>query len=156
MPACALCENVQPSGEACDVCGQPFPASEPVLEAVQPLLDLEPTRLPPVEATGELVDGWEATAVDPVQVVSGAVEGLLPTAAEGLPDDGASGEPLVVVCRYCRTAGFPGEAFCAHCGMRLPALGGGTAAPLEVVLCRDCGTPVRGETCPACGVRASR
>ena len=22
MPACALCENVQPSGEACDVCGQ--------------------------------------------------------------------------------------------------------------------------------------
>jgi hypothetical protein len=156
MPACALCENVQPSGDACDVCGHPFPAGERVEPVVEALPDLEPTLLPPVEAAGELVDGIEATAVDPVQVVADAVEGLMPTAAEGLPEDGPAEEPVVAICRYCRTPAFPGEAFCAHCGMRLPAVGGGNAPPLEVVLCRDCGTPVRGETCPACGVRAQR
>jgi hypothetical protein len=158
MPACALCENVQPSGDACDVCGHPFPAGQLAEPVVEPLPDLEPTLLPAVEAevSGERVDGLEATALDPVQVVADAVEGLMPTAAEGLPDDGAAEEPVVAVCRYCRTPGFPGEAFCAHCGMRLPALGGSAAPPMEVVLCTDCGTPVRGEACPACGVRAHR
>jgi len=138
------------------VCGHPFPAGEDVEPPVEPLTDLEPTGLPAAEATGELLDGWEATATDPVLVVAAAMEGLLPTVAEGLPDDGPAGEPLVVVCRYCRTAGLPGEAFCAHCGMRLPGGAGDAVRPLEVVLCRDCGTPVRGETCPACGVRAGR
>jgi RNA polymerase subunit RPABC4/transcription elongation factor Spt4 len=156
MPACALCENVQPSGDACDVCGHPFPAGERVEPVVEPLPDLEPTLQLPVEADGELVDGLEATAIGPVQVVADTVEGLMPTAAEGLPDDGPAGEPVVSICRYCRTPAFPGEAFCGHCGMRLPAVGGGVAPPMEVVLCRDCGTPVRGETCPACGVRAQR
>jgi hypothetical protein len=156
MPVCALCENVQVAGEACDVCGQRFPVAERVEAPVEPLADLEPTSMPRAEAAGEPVDGMEATAVDPVQVVAAAVEGLLPTVAEGIPDDVPTGEPVAPVCRYCRAAGFPGEAFCAHCGMRLPAPGGPAAPPLEVVLCRDCGTPVRGESCPACGLPAHR
>jgi hypothetical protein len=158
MPACALCENVQPAGEACEVCGHPFPPGERVETPVDPLPDLEPTGLPPAGAIGasEVVEGLEATVLDPVQVVAGAIEGLLPTAAEGIPDDAPAGEAEASVCRYCRTAAFPGEAFCAHCGMRLPRVTGAATPLLELVLCTDCGTPVRGETCPACGVRARR
>jgi hypothetical protein len=103
---------------------------------------------------GDLPD-LERTGLDPVQVVVAAMDGLQPTEAEGIPDDGPA-PPPAAVCRYCRTPSFPGEAFCAHCGMRLARDGAAAAAPLPVVLCRDCGTPVRGEDCPSCGVRASR
>jgi hypothetical protein len=123
---------------------------------VEALLDMEPTLLPRAEAAGDRVEGMEATAIDPVNVVSVAVEGLEPTLAEGIPDDGASLEPIFATCRYCHTPGSPGEAFCGQCGMRLPALSGPPLAALAVVLCRDCGTPVRGESCPGCGLRASR
>jgi hypothetical protein len=156
MPSCALCEHVQPAGDACEVCGHPFPAGHRVEAPVEPLLDLEPTLLPPAEALEERVEGIEATAVDPVQVVAAAIEGLLPTVAEGIPDDAPSGQPVVAICRYCRTPALPGEAFCGHCGMRLPSTGEAKVAAVDVVLCRDCGTPVRGDSCPACGVRPSR
>jgi hypothetical protein len=156
MACCALCENVQPSGVACDVCGHPFPAAAQVDPPVEPLPDLEPTLLPGVEVLTEPVEGMEATAVDPVLVEAIAIEGLLPTAADGIPGADAASGPPAAVCRYCRTPGVPGEAFCAHCGMRLPVLGGAGTLPLEVVLCRDCGTPVRGTSCPACGVKPSR
>jgi hypothetical protein len=157
MPSCALCENVQPAGEACDVCGHAFPSGERVEDPVEPMADMEPTLLlPTAEAGREPVEGLEATAIDPVDVVAAAIEGLLPTVADGIPEDGPAGEPALEVCRYCRTASFPGEAFCAHCGMRLPVVGSPEAAPLSVVLCRDCGTPVRGDVCPACGVKPSR
>jgi hypothetical protein len=138
MPSCALCENVQPAGEGCEVCGHPFPARERVDVPVEPLEDME------------------ATAIDPVQIVADAMEGLETTSVEGIPGDGPSAESIIAICRYCRAPGFPGEAFCADCGMRLPAIVGPQATALEVRLCRDCGTPVPGEACPACGVRPSR
>jgi predicted amidophosphoribosyltransferase len=138
MPSCPLCENVQPDGDGCDVCGHPFPARERIEVSVEPLEDME------------------TTSVDPVKIVADAMEGLETTAVEGIPGDDPSMESIVVICRYCRTPGVPGEAFCAHCGMRMPAVAGPKATGLEVRLCRDCGTPVRGESCPACGVRPSR
>ena len=99
----------------------------------------------------------EATAIDPVQIVADAMEGLETTSVEGIPGDGPSTESVVAICRYCRTPALPGEAFCAHCGMRLPAIAGPQATALEEVrLCRNCGTPVPGEACPACAVRPSR
>ena len=140
MPSCALCENVQPAGDGCEVCGHPFPARERIEVAVEPLVDMEATRLP------DGGDGGEASAF----------EWLEATSVEGLPGDGPSTESVVAICRYCRTPALPGEAFCAHCGMRLPVIPGPQAAALEVRLCRDCGTPLRGESCPACGVRPSR
>ena len=157
MPVCALCENQQPSGDACDVCGRPFPAGERAAPPVELLAELEPTRLDGGEAAApaDPVDGLEGTRVDPVEVVAGALEGLEPTVAEGIPDDLPTPEPAAV-CRYCRMPALGGEAFCAHCGMRLPGTAGGAEAPLSVVLCRDCGTPVRGVACPACGVVPGR
>jgi len=120
------------------VCGHPFQALERIEVAVEPLEDME------------------ATAIDPVKIVADAMEGLETTSVEGIAGDVPSTEPVVAICRYCRTPGVPGEAFCAHCGMRLPAIAGPQATALEVRLCRDCGTPVAGEACPACGVRPSR
>jgi hypothetical protein len=156
MPVCALCENRQDAGEACDVCGRPFPVAERLPPPVEPFPDLEPTAL---EAAGSgppaTVEGLEQTRIDPVAVVAGALEGLEPTVAEGIPDDGPALDPGPV-CRYCRTPGLPGDAFCAHCGMRLPGMTGGEGPAPSVVLCRDCGTPVRGPACPACGVVPSR
>jgi hypothetical protein len=158
MPSCALCENVQPGGDACEVCGHPFPARERVDVLVEPLPDMEATLLPGTDGAGEVpaLEGFENTSIGPVTIVATAMEGLETTAAEGIPGQEPADEPPAVVCRYCRTAGFPGEAFCAHCGMRMPALAGAQAAALAAVLCRDCGTPVRGESCPVCGVRPSR
>lgn len=158
MPSCALCENVQPAGEACETCGHPFPAGERVDVPVEPLEDMEATLLPGAEGAGEVlaVEGFETTSIDPVKIVADAMEGLETTPVEGIPGDGPSMESIIAICRYCRTPGFPGEAFCAHCGMRLPPIAGEQVAALDVRLCRDCGTPVRGESCPACGVRPSR
>jgi len=107
---------------------------------VDPLEDMEATLFPSTGEAGEVP----------------AFEGLEPTVAEGIPDDGPSAESIIPICRYCRTPVVSGEVFCAHCGMRLPAIAGAQAAALEAVLCRDCGTPVRGESCPVCGVRPSR
>jgi hypothetical protein len=158
MPSCALCENVQPDGDGCDVCGRPFPARQRNEVAVEPLEDMEATLLPSTGNGGEALafEDLESTGVDPVMIVADAMEGLETTSVEGTPGGGPSTESIIAICRYCRTPGFPGEAFCAHCGMRLPAVAGPQATALEVRLCRDCGTPVQGEACPACGVRPSR
>lgn len=158
MPSCSLCENVQPAGDACDVCGLPFPASDRIDVSVEPLADMEATLLPVTKAgrEGPVLEGLETTSTGPVTVVATSLEGLELTTAEGIPVLESPAGPPAVVCRYCRTPGFPEEAFCAHCGMRLPPVAGGEAAALEVVLCRDCGTPVRAESCPVCGVRPSR
>jgi len=159
MPACALCENVQHAGDACEVCGHPFPVRDSVEVPVERLADMEPTHLAIAEDAEEVADleGLEATSIGPVAIVADAMEGLETTAVEGIPSEEPATEPPSSACRYCRTAAFPGEAFCAHCGMRLPVVGGtGEAPPEESVLCRDCGTPVLGDSCPACGVRPSR
>ena len=87
MPACALCENVQPAGEACDLCGHPFPVGERTPVPVEPLEGLEATMLPPASAEAERFPDLEATTQDPVQVVVEAMEGLQPTDAEGIPED---------------------------------------------------------------------
>ncbi len=155
MPVCALCENVQATGEACDVCGQAFPADVAVPVPVAPIEGLEATSVEPVDVAAERIAELEVTRADPVDVVVAAMEGLEPTAAEGIPQDGDTPEPAAV-CRYCRTPAHRGEAFCARCGMRLPATPGGADAALPVVLCRDCGTPVRGERCPSCGLVPER
>ncbi len=153
MPACALCENVQAAGEACDVCGQPFPAAERTPVAVEPLEGLEATSLPPVDAVPEVLPELEATAIDPVHVVAVAMEGLQPTEADGIPDDVPAELPSAPVCRYCRNPAPAGEAFCAHCGMRLPPPPPQAEPPREVRNCSECGTPVRGSSCPGCGAR---
>ncbi|MEY2669125.1 MAG: hypothetical protein RJA59_1763 [Pseudomonadota bacterium] len=154
MPACALCENVQAAGESCDVCGHPFPAGERVAIPVEPIEGLEATVLPAVEDAGERMPDLEATSIDPVRVVAAAMEGLLPTVAEGIPGDDPLELPAVATCRYCRNPAPPGDAFCVHCGMRLPPqTGAAAAAPGEVALCRDCGVPLKGSSCPGCGAR---
>lgn len=157
MPACALCENVQPAGEACDLCGRPFPVGERTPVPVEPLEGLEATMLPPASAGAERFPELEATTQEPVQVVVEAMEDFMPTDAEGIPDDPMPGPEPVATCRYCQNPAPPGEAFCVHCGMRLPtAPGGGAVAPLAIRLCSDCSTPVTGSSCPGCGARVSR
>jgi hypothetical protein len=155
MPACALCENLQAAGEACDVCGHPFPVGERTPVPVEPLEGLEATSLPPADAAPEVLPELEATSIDPVHVVVVAMEGLQPTEAEGIPDDGPPGPPSAPVCRYCRNPAPAGEAFCVHCGMRIPPPAPADGAPREVRFCSDCGTPVRGSSCPGCGARLS-
>ncbi len=155
MPACALCENDQASGEACEVCGHPFAPGQRIPVVFDAMEGLEPTSLPPATAAGERVPDLDPTGVDPVQVVVSAMEDLQPTEVEGVPEDGPPDDPLAPgVCRYCRNPAPPGEAFCVHCGMRLPTQQGRVEALLaSVLLCRDCGTPVKGSSCPGCGAR---
>ena len=155
MPACALCENVQAAGEACDVCGHPFPVGERTAVPVEQIEGLEPTFLPGAVDLGERMPDLEATSIDSVLVVAAAMEGLLPTQAEGIPGDDPLELPAVATCRYCRNPAPLGEAFCVHCGMRLPPSQAGAAPPPGAVqLCRDCGVPMKGLSCPGCGARA--
>jgi predicted amidophosphoribosyltransferase len=155
MPACALCENVQASGEACEVCGHPFASDQRTPLVVEPLEGLEPTSLPSVQAPGEGIPEFEATSIASVEVVATALEDLQPTQLDGIPDEEAEDAPSpTAVCRYCRNPAPAGEAFCGTCGMRLPGYPAGTEPPrAEVVLCRECSTPVKGTSCPACGAR---
>ncbi len=159
MPTCAVCENVQVAGEACDVCGKAFPAGEATPVPVEPLEGLEPTLQGPAEAPPDALPELEPTTLDPVQVVVAAMEGLEPTEAEGIPDDLPTPAGPSATCRYCGTPAPPGENFCAHCGMRLPpAAGTGGSGELlpEVHPCPQCSVPVKGTSCPACGVRVVR
>jgi hypothetical protein len=156
MPACALCETVQAAGEACDLCGHPFPAAERTPIVVEPLEGLEATILPPAPGAEERLPDLESTTVAPVHVVVVPMEGLQPTEAEGIPEDLLPGPEEAPTCRYCLNPAPGGEAFCVHCGMRLPAPRGGGAPPVpSVILCSDCSTPVRGASCPGCGARVS-
>ena len=154
MPACALCETVQAAGEACDLCGHPFPAAERTPIVVEPLEGLEATILPPAPGAEERLPDLESTTVAPVHVVVVSMEGLQPTEAEGIPEDLLPGPEEAPTCRYCLNPAPGGEAFCVHCGMRLPPqTEGAVAAPGEVALCRDCGVPLKGSSCPGCGAR---
>jgi hypothetical protein len=176
MIVCALCENNQEAGDACDVCGRPFPRDEAVPVAVPPTEGLEPTayagvavveeRLPELEPThhGEVHLGAEpATSIEPtaqaaVEVESTPLEDFEPTLA-GIPGDEATPFPALVTCRYCRNPASPGERLCAHCGMRLPVAAvespaaAAAAAAAALRIC-GCGAPLRGPVCPVCGARA--
>jgi len=157
MPACALCENVQAAGEACDLCGHPFPAGDRAPAVVEPLEGLETTMLPPAMVVEERIPDLEATGIGPVDVAVVAMEGFQPTEAEGIPEDLLADPLAAAVCRYCQNPAPEGEAFCVHCGMRLPTTPGqATRAPVGVRLCSDCSTPVTGSSCPGCGARVSR
>jgi hypothetical protein len=176
MPTCVLCENVQPGGEACEVCGRPFPRGEAVAAEVARLAEFEPTALAaasvepaPIRMEGleptaspggggvppEPVDGLERTAAAAVAVVAEPLPDLEATAEAPVPGDAAPAG-LGAACRYCRTPAAPGQVFCARCGMRLPA---GDASreragegPGEA--CWQCGAPALRDTCPSCGARA--
>ena len=171
MPTCPLCESTQPLGDVCDTCGRAFPASEAVPVPIAPLPELEATHhatadvrvalLPDLEPTAqrgsdlaptaEPVEGFSPTAADPVRV---EVE---PLEVERVGDDAVldlPSEPGPVACRYCRTPAPAGELLCARCGMRLPLVRPPPkAAPGSMAPCRDCGIPMEGTRCPACGAR---
>src|SRR5512137_2525819 len=125
MPTCPLCENVQPGGEECELCGRPFPRGEGVPVPVVPLPDLERTALEvppgaatPAEPPGVLealeptaapdagtvavaaVEGLELTRAAPVGVEAVALPDLEPTGEAPIPDEAAPGG-AGTTCRYC-------------------------------------------------------
>jgi len=177
MIVCPLCENAQPAGDACDVCGRPFAPDVAVPVPVVPTEGLEATRfeavpvdvaaIPELEPTaheddpflltdvGDLAEGLEPTAAAPVDADAALIPDLEPTDM-GIPGDAATPLPELVVCRYCRTPAAPGERLCSRCGMRLPvgapAPGAGSGGPEPTRIC-GCGAAVRGSVCPSCGAR---
>ena len=177
MIVCPLCENAQPAGDTCDVCGRPFGPGLAAPVPVPRTEGLEGTRYEAVEVAGDEVPGLEPTAhaSDPFALPDpGLAEDLEPTAAApvdadaplipdlertdaGIPGDEATPFPAVVICRYCRTEAGPGERICARCGMRLPVETTPAAAPgggVEGRIC-GCGLVVRDPeaACPSCGAR---
>jgi hypothetical protein len=172
MPTCPLCESTQAIGDVCETCGRPFSRSEAVPLPIAPLEDLELTRhasladlpaapLPELEPTAqrgsalaappEPVEGLVPTAAEPVQVE------VAPLEVERVGDDAVLDLPATpgpIACRYCRTPAPAGERLCARCGMRLPLVRPPPRrAPDGTAPCRDCGTPMDGTQCPACGAR---
>jgi hypothetical protein len=153
MVACPVCDTPRTQGDACEVCGLPFPAADRREAPVAPAEGLEPTGYAPVLPPPEAMVELEPTAVGGVgEIAAPLLEGLEPTAAAPVP--GGSEPPGPVVCRYCRTPASGPELLCARCGMRLPLVRPArpeTAAVLKA--CSDCGTPTAGTQCPACGAR---
>lgn len=178
MNVCPLCEHAQTQGAECEVCGRPLATPAGAIAPVAPLEGLEPTLLPASAAVAvEAMDGLEPTRlagdlglpdplaeegldVEPTRAapVDVAVEPLgdIERIGDGLPDDGPTPLPALIVCRYCRTPALPGERRCSRCGMRLTDLearAGRDASADEPPRC-GCGALVPGATCPACGGRA--
>jgi hypothetical protein len=177
MPTCPLCESTQPAGEACDVCGRPFPPGVAVPLPTPTLPELELTHhapagdgaripaLPELEPTaqqeglpgapgaaGERVDGFDPTAAEPVDVA------VIPLEVERVGDDALLDLPPEpagpVACRYCRTPARPEDRICGRCGMRLPlARTPGVRRVSAPEPCRECGIPMSGPQCQACGAR---
>jgi hypothetical protein len=176
MIVCPVCEHQQEAGSECEVCGRHLvegrgtdapvapleglehTAQEPAAEAAAlaaPLEGLEVTRFEAAELPllAEAVPDLEQTRAEPVEVAPDPTPDVERVQA-GLPDDGPTLLPMVVVCRYCRTEAGPGERLCARCGMKLAGVAAAAPAALEAAprLC-SCGTPVTRAVCPACGAR---
>lgn len=174
MVVCPVCENQQPTGDECQVCGHrlrgpgvaPLPVEPlPGLEATAlgsaepppaaPMLELEPTRHRPAAGDAPLVPELEPTRAAPVQVRPETVPGLEPTEAEALPGDAPTLRPATLTCRYCRTENPPSEVICGRCGMRLSRWEGpaapGSLEALAPTRCPACGTLNAGEICTGCG-----
>jgi len=178
MIVCPVCEHQQVAGSECEVCGRRLEEGRGTDAPVATIEGLEHTALdaagaaaaaPPGEAMPELevtrfeeaeapllaeiVEDLEQTRAEPVEVAPDPTPDVERVQA-GLPDDGPTLLPLVIVCRYCRTEAGPGEKICGRCGMRLSFLVAAPAggAPTGPRLC-SCGTPVTRSRCPACGAR---
>ncbi len=152
-----------------------------VPQEIPPLDGLEPTLLPGaaggaepvlaewVEPTGFAgAEGAEAVPVPDIEPTRLAGSEP-PSSLEMLPEGGAApdwfdptpvgvpdvepAEPAPLVCRYCRTPANPGQVMCNRCGMRLPVWRSPEAEVQPTELCTDCGTPVQGTICKACGAR---
>ncbi len=175
MVVCPLCEHPQAGGTECEVCGARLPGGRAIegVVAPPPLEGLEPTLAPPAgDAPADAVPGLEVNAHAPVEAAwADPIPDLEPTPAapvdvsvapldgldrgmDGLPSDGPTPLPALMICRYCRTEAAPGERICGRCGMRLPAVAlvQPPAAEESLRLC-TCGVPVQGPRCPACGAR---
>lgn len=174
MVVCPLCEHAQAGGTECEVCGRRLsggPAAGgaiPLLDGLEPTLapaaadapvavfpDLEVTSHAPAgPARAELVPDLVPTPAAPVGVVDVELVPGVDRGLDGLPTDGPTPYPALVVCRYCRTEAAAGERICGRCGMRLPAAALAAPPPVEEQdrMC-TCGVPVRGPRCPACGAR---
>lgn len=110
---------------------------------------LEPTAHPPAGSVAAAALELEPTRVAPLDVDSPALEGLERTGAE--PDE-PTPLSVFVACRYCRTPALPGERICGRCGMRLPQDAAATGAPdARAGRVCGCGALVRGRACPSCG-----
>lgn len=175
MVTCPVCE-APARGRLCDICGHAF-APEPggaavpltaldldipplaaVPLALEPLLDMEPTRfaavsIAPTSADLELLQTRLPAAPD---VAAGGLEAL-ETGRETTPSEPTLASTDSVVCRYCRNVQTSGM-LCERCGMRLPwsAKAAVPAAPLldddSLVLCPQCGTRTYPrERCAGCG-----
>jgi hypothetical protein len=176
MIVCPVCEHQQEAGSECERCGRHLVEGRGTDAPVAPLEGLELTSLDPsavaalpgepvagLEVTrfeaaelpllAELVPDLEQTLAEPVEVAADPTPDVERLQA-GLPDDGPTLLPIVVVCRYCRTEAGPGERICARCGMRLPVAATAAPAPAAGALVRcSCGTPVTRSICPSCGAR---
>ncbi|HUL60383.1 MAG TPA: hypothetical protein VLU43_13960 [Anaeromyxobacteraceae bacterium] len=173
MIVCPVCEHAQAQGAECEVCGKKLLHGAAAIPEVVPVDGLEPTRLAasgdaapelvpdlePTLAAGVEVDvvptpDVEPTRAAPVDVGDpGAIPDIERTSAE-IPGDQPTPQPVIAVCRYCRTPAMPGERLCGRCGMRLPVLDAPPAAAgAALARCSSCGAPVTGSRCPACGGR---
>lgn len=157
MIVCPVCEHAQPPGVECVVCGMAFgPPGARALGPVERLDGLEPTLHAGVSAASDTIPDLEPTAAAAVDAVTAVVvPDLEPTAAAGLPGDGPTPEPMVILCRYCRSPAMPGERICAHCGMRLPVTAATRAQPADAGTLErcGCGVPLSGPLCRSCGAR---
>jgi hypothetical protein len=176
MIVCPVCEHQQAQGAECEVCGKrlvtgvsPEDLAIPAVEGLEPTLhapidvaaetavELEPTlHAPTADAAPDVTPGMEATRAAPVDVVVAPTPDVERTANE-IPGDLPTVLPAFATCRYCRTPAMPGERICTRCGMRLPVVPDGAAAPVSAAperIC-TCGTVVRAEAalCPVCGAR---
>jgi len=176
MIVCPVCEHQQAAGSECERCGRHLVEGRGTDVPVAPLEGLELTTLDPVGAAAlpsppiaelevtrfdaaelpllsEQMPDLEQTRAEAVEVLDDPTPDVERVLA-GLPDDGPTLLPIVVICRYCRTEAGPGDRLCARCGMRLATT---AAAPLPAGaagprLC-SCGTPVTRPRCPSCGAR---
>ncbi len=159
--ACDVCGRPFSSGGSGGASVEPLAGLEPTLfeaadAAGEPIPDMEPTGFASGPAAPVTALEIDETRVAPVDVTVDAMAELEPTLAEPVPEDASAGS-AGPVCRYCRTPAAPTDTFCYRCGMRLStaspgARGDGVAAPP----CRSCGTPAPGEACPGCGARTAR
>jgi hypothetical protein len=171
MVVCPVCEHAQEHGDACDVCGKHLAGPGVVGAPTPPLEGLEPTLLdtPAGEPVALLTD-LEPTALAPAEepasaplwlepLTTAAEEPAAPPWLEPTPFELAGAVPAArpaAVCRYCRTPAGEGEVFCSRCGVMVDVLRTPDVEMADVARCLQCGKPITGPRCAACGARHRR